>query len=146
MMQNLPYFAVGEIVKGFGRGSKQLGIATANYPPSVVQLLPKNLENGVYYGFASVNKEDVHKMVMSIGWNPFYNNTERSMETHILHNFQRDLYGEELRVCILGYIRPQQNYNTIEELIKAINSDIEYADKNLNDPDYDVFKNHTFFK
>lgn len=27
-MKGLPYFAVGEVVKGFGRGSKDLGIPT----------------------------------------------------------------------------------------------------------------------
>ena len=26
-----PYYAIGEVVKGFGRGSKQLGIPTANF-------------------------------------------------------------------------------------------------------------------
>ncbi|KAB0795661.1 hypothetical protein PPYR_09722 [Photinus pyralis] len=145
-MTNLPYFAVGEIVKGFGRGSKQLGVPTANYPPSVVNLLPSDLENGVYYGFASVNKGDIYKMVMSIGWNPFYNNTERSMETHILHKFNRDLYGEELRICILDYIRPERDFNSVEDLVKAINSDIDYADKNLNCSEYDLYRNHSFFK
>ena len=32
------------------------------------------------------------------GWNPFYNNTKRAMETHILHKFEpSDLYGQHLR-------------------------------------------------
>jgi len=37
-------------------------------------------ETGVYYGFAKVYHEDkeVEEMVMSVGFNPFYNNTVRS--------------------------------------------------------------------
>ena len=27
----LPFYAVGQVVKGFGRGSKELGIPTGNY-------------------------------------------------------------------------------------------------------------------
>lgn len=34
---------------------------------------------------------------MLIGWNPFYNNEKRAMETHILHNFDGELYGQWLK-------------------------------------------------
>ena len=34
---------------------------------------------GVYYGWASVDGGDIHKMVMSIGWNPYYKNKTKSM-------------------------------------------------------------------
>ena len=52
---------------------------TANYPASVVERLPPQLESGVYYGWAQVGAEPVYPMVMSIGWNPQYQNKERSM-------------------------------------------------------------------
>lgn len=45
----------------------------------VIKLLPADIGTGVYFGWANVDNGDVHKMVMSIGWNPFYNNTEKSM-------------------------------------------------------------------
>ena len=67
-----PIFVEGEVVKGFGRGSKELGIPTANFPESVVEGLPEGTGTGVYYGWARVDQGPVHKMVMSIGWNPFY--------------------------------------------------------------------------
>lgn len=76
-----PYFASGEVVKGFGRGSKQLGIPTANFPESVVDKLPEAYHNGVYYGWAQVEDGPVYKMVMSIGNNPYYNNEKRTMVT-----------------------------------------------------------------
>lgn len=74
-----PYFASGEVIKGFGRGSKQLGIPTANFPESVIDTLPEVYTNGVYYGFAQINNGPVYKMCMSIGNNPYYNNTKRTM-------------------------------------------------------------------
>ena len=51
----------------------------ANYPESVVDRLPPTLVSGVYYGWASVDKGPVYKMVMSIGWNPQWQNEKRSM-------------------------------------------------------------------
>lgn len=35
---------------------------------------------GVYYGWAQVGEKDtaVYPMVMSLGWNPYYNNEKRS--------------------------------------------------------------------
>ena len=41
-----PIFLFGDVVKGFGRGSRQLGIPTANFPESVVKSLPKNFNTG----------------------------------------------------------------------------------------------------
>ena len=36
---------------------------------------------------------------MSIGWNPFYENKKRAMETHIVHKFEEaDLYDKQLKV------------------------------------------------
>lgn len=52
---------------------------TANVPLEVVQKLPKDLETGVYFGWANVSNGEVHKAVLSLGWNPFYENTEKSM-------------------------------------------------------------------
>ena len=48
----LPLFIRGEVVKGFGRGSKELGCPTANFSETVVDKLPKDLPNGIYYGLA----------------------------------------------------------------------------------------------
>lgn len=70
-------------------------------------------------------------MVMSIGYNPFYNNTVRSAEVHVLHEFGADFYGVEMRLLILGYIRDEQNYDGLEALIEDINTDCEVAKKSL---------------
>lgn len=140
------------------------------------------MDTGIYYGFANVDGGPVYKMVMSIGWNPFYKNIQKSMvnscnfwfpsvktkhyillqETHILHIFTSDFYGKILKVCILGYIRPEQSYDSLgrlnkysmmpqlidsftDALIQAIKSDIAYAEKNLDSPELKGFMQHSFF-
>ena len=52
---------------------------SANFPPNVVDRLPADIEGGVYCGWASVDNGPVYKMVLSIGWNPYYHNTKKSM-------------------------------------------------------------------
>lgn len=52
---------------------------TANFPIEVVQSLPAEIETGIYFGWAKVDDGEVHKMVMSIGWNPYFVNKEKSM-------------------------------------------------------------------
>jgi riboflavin kinase len=41
--------------------------------------LPEEINTGVYYGWAKVNNGPVYKMVMSIGWNPYFKNSKKSM-------------------------------------------------------------------
>lgn len=142
----MPFFAEGIVIKGFGRGSKDLGIPTANFPNEVIETLPKEMETGIYYGFANVDRGPVYKMVMSIGWNPYFKNVKKSMESHIMHEFQSDFYGSLLKTCILGYIRPEQSYDSLDALIAAIRSDIAFADESLDKPEHSKFLEHSFFK
>ncbi|XP_023658933.1 riboflavin kinase [Paramormyrops kingsleyae] len=146
MMRSLPYFCRGEVVRGFGRGSKELGIPTANFPASVVEHLPADISTGIYYGWASLGNGDVHKMVMSIGWNPYFKNTKKSMETHVIHKFKEDFYGATLSVVLVGYIRPEKNYQSLDALIAAIKSDIEEAERRLDLPDHQKLKQDNFFR
>jgi len=126
----LPHYAQGPIVKGFGRGSTELGFPTANFADEVIEALPEALIGGIYWGLAQVDDGQVYDMVMSIGWNPFYENKKRAMETHIVHKFdEADLYGRQLKVIILGFIRPEQNFDSLEALIDAIRKDIEEGKK-----------------
>lgn len=146
MKAGLPYFTSGEIVKGFGRGSKQLGIPTANFPQHVVDKLPAEVGTGTYFGFASVDGSPVYKMVMSIGWNPYFKNEHKSMEVYILHKFENEnLYGKILKIVILGYLRPEMDFDSLDGLIKQIHDDIKNADTALDQPNYAKFRTHQFF-
>lgn len=60
-----------------------MGLNLANYPEEVVAKYSESLYTGIYCGWAKVDNGEVHKMVMSVGWNPYYNNDKKSMVSHL---------------------------------------------------------------
>lgn len=105
-----PISISGTVVKGFGRGSKELGIPTgkrkkkkknaklfrkgtnielvfiANMNEEALEEMFTECDTGVYYGWSQVGEKDttVYPMVMSLGWNPYYKNEKRSAVSHIM--------------------------------------------------------------
>ncbi|KAL1871183.1 hypothetical protein VTK73DRAFT_2234 [Phialemonium thermophilum] len=162
----------GPVISGFGRGSKELGIPTANLPvDSTATPWIADIVSGVYFGWASIALPAHHPdaaptadgtngdtstststsdgtssggggppafrifpMVMSIGYNPFYKNTVRSAEVHVLHTFGADFYGAEMRLLLLGFIREERDYASLDALIADINTDCDVARASLARP------------
>ncbi|XP_052733709.1 profilin-1-like isoform X2 [Vigna angularis] len=108
------WYIGGPVVKGFGRGSKVLGIPTANLSTKGYSDLLSEHPAGVYFGWAGLSARGVFKMVMSLGWNPYFNNKEKTIEPWLLHDFNEDFYGEELRLVIVGYIRPRPIFHPLK--------------------------------
>ncbi|CAG7819875.1 unnamed protein product [Allacma fusca] len=145
MSTTLPHFASGEVVKGFGRGSKTLGTPTANLEQCVVDKLPADFKTGIYFGWAQVNDGPVYEQVTSIGWNPYFRNQTKSMETHVIHSFTEDFYGSNLKVILVGYIRDEMDFKGLEELKAAIANDIEVSKQELLRPEFRKYKTDEFF-
>jgi len=133
-----PWFAKGPVVKGFGRGSKSLGIPTANLAPSSWNAVEGGVPaqtSGIYAGWASRgNDPTVYPTALSVGWNPHFDSAEageteshssngKTLEPWLLHEFGFDFYGEELRLVVCGYIRPEAPFTTMEALIERIRED-----------------------
>ncbi|KAG2119020.1 riboflavin kinase [Suillus discolor] len=147
----------GPVQHGFGRGSKDLGCPTANLPDDSLPPMIDAAETGVYYGYAqvtppegsssSLSDQDVRvlPMVMSFGWNPFYNNERRTAEIHIMHKFQTDFYGYDMKALVLGYIRPELHYTSREALIEDIEFDKRVALKSMARPGYEKYMTDPFF-
>lgn len=128
------------VVKGFGRGGKLLGCPTANMDMQQIGRLADEMPSGIYFGLAKLEGSDrIFKAAISVGWNPQFNNKEKTVEPHLLAELE-DFYGRELRLMILGYIRPEMRFESMEALIEAIRSDIRVTDAALDDPAYDAFK------
>lgn len=55
-------------------------IDVANMNEEALEKMFEDFTTGVYYGWAQVGEKDttVYPMVMSLGWNPYYNNEKRS--------------------------------------------------------------------
>lgn len=49
-LQRNPVKLHGDVTSGFGRGSRQLGFATANLPPTPLEQELEGLPKGVYFG------------------------------------------------------------------------------------------------
>eukprot|EP00741_Cyanophora_paradoxa_P014727 tig00020816_g14205.t1 len=135
----------GPVVTGFRRGSKMLGIPTANLPYESFKDVIHDQQAGVYFGWASVNGGEVLKTVLSIGWNPYFKNTQKTVEPYIIHKFESDFYGQELKLLICGYLRPEADFPNLESLIAAIHNDIKLGEEHLEEPGYHAFKGDPFF-
>lgn len=85
-------------------------------------------------------------MVMSIGWNPYFDNTEKTIEPWLLHDFDEDFYGEELCLAIVGYIRPEANFPSLESLVAKIHEDRIVAETALELPLYSHYRDDTYLK
>ncbi|XP_057764716.1 bifunctional riboflavin kinase/FMN phosphatase-like isoform X1 [Salvia miltiorrhiza] len=141
-----PWYIGGPVIKGYGRGSKVLGIPTANLSTEGYSDLLSEHPSGVYFGWAGLATRGVYKMVMSIGWNPYFNNTEKTIEPWLLHDFNQDFYGEDLRLAIVGYIRPEANFSSLESLVAKIHEDGEIAAKALQLPQYSKYRDDPYLK
>ncbi|KAG5454931.1 Riboflavin kinase [Clonorchis sinensis] len=136
------FYAAGKVVHGFGRGSKQLGVPTANLDASVVARLPNTIANGIYFGWARVEGYPVCKTVVSIGWNPFFRNTTRSVEAHLIERFDEDFYDRMMHLLILKYHRPERDFENLDALVDCIRDDIRQANQYLDEPEATIW-NHT---
>ncbi len=105
----------GLVVAGDARGDA-LGFPTANLRLDPRLLVPAY---GIYAG-AVLD----HRAAISIGTNPHYGGAERRVEAHLL-DFDGDLYGERLVVQLWRRLRDEAQFESEEELVAQIASDVE---------------------
>lgn len=114
------YALSGPIVHGDGRG-RRINIPTANihYPES--KLLPVN---GIYACWAWIGTER-HMAATNIGVNPTFTPDKRTVnvEAHIL-DFDRDLYGQELKLEFITRLRDELKFDSVDSLLAQIHADI----------------------
>jgi FAD synthase len=95
---------------------------SANMDPAKLQAQLEILKPGIYCGRAILHGV-TYGMSLSVGWSPFYNNPEKTVEAHLLHSFEEDFYGATLQVVVEGFIREESSFNSLDELIAAIEAD-----------------------
>ncbi|EAX98844.1 Riboflavin kinase / FAD synthetase family protein [Trichomonas vaginalis G3] len=118
----LPTHFSGTVVKGFQRGSRQLGFPTANIDPKSWTIDLSEDDFGVYCGICSINNGPEYKCVFSIGKNVTFEMTTPTFEVHIL-NFDEDIYGEKITVYVHHFIRKMRAFKSIEDLKSRISQD-----------------------
>ncbi len=150
-----PVILEAAIVHGFKRGSKELGIPTANLNMEELGSIGDGLETGIYYGHADL-KGNRYIAVVSVGWNPYYKNEKKTIEAHLLAQLE-DFYGERMTLTLNGFLRSEANFESlgaslfshssseyrnsfyflkfflIDDLISCIHSDIERSREKLRE-------------
>ena len=117
-----PYSISGTVVKGKQLG-RTIGFPTANlHPEESYKLIP---QNGVY-AIRAIYKDEIFKGMLNIGVRPTVDGTSKTIEAN-LFDFDREIYGEELRVELLHYLRPEQKFDGLPALVAQINLDKERA-------------------
>lgn len=121
-MLGYPYFIMGEVIKGNQIG-RTMDARTVNIHPPDNKMLPPY---GVYK--TSVTVEDKkYKSITNIGLCPTVRSDSMvTAETHIF-DFEKDIYGDNIKVEFEKFIRYEKKFDNIEELKRQIALDISEA-------------------
>lgn len=111
-----PWFITGEVIHGEKRG-RDLGYPTANIR------LDKNcgLRHGIYAVRVGIGSQRIDG-VASFGRRPTFDNGAPLLEI-FLFDFKGDLYGKQLDVAFISYIRDELKFDGIEPLIRQMDDD-----------------------
>mgnify|MGYP000093891953 CR=1 FL=1 len=114
------YSFSGTVVNGKKLGEK-IGFPTANInikenykliPKTGVYAIKSKIDDAVYYG------------MMNIGYRPTVDGDHQTIEAH-LFNFNGNLYGAFLKIDLLYFLRDEQKFDSVDELVLQINQDKE---------------------
>jgi len=116
------YTILGTVKAGEKLG-KKLGYPTANLSAHSEQFPP----NGVYLAEAWIQGVLYHGVV-NLGYRPTVSGgrSERVLEIYLL-DFNRDIYGENVEVRFVRYLRPERKFDNLEALVRQIDVDVQQA-------------------
>ena len=123
------YQIKGKVIEGQKLG-RTIGFPTANLEIPPEKFLPGK---GVYTVMVNGDKSNLTDLwgVMNIGDRPTVSGKNISIEVHIL-DWKGDLYGENLTVTLINFLRPEQKFNSLDALKIQIQKDCQQARKSLN--------------
>ncbi|MER5530992.1 bifunctional riboflavin kinase/FAD synthetase [Streptomyces sp. NPDC002677] len=115
-----PHRVEGVVVRGAQRG-RELGFPTAN-----VETLPHTAipADGVYAGYLHAQGE-VMPAAVSVGTNPQFEGTERTVEAYAIDRVGLDLYGLHVAVDFLAYVRGQAKFDSLDALLEQMAEDVK---------------------
>ncbi|AOT68231.1 bifunctional riboflavin kinase/FAD synthetase [Geosporobacter ferrireducens] len=115
-----PFSITGTVVRGKGRGGKQLGFPTANIETDAPFVLPSP---GVYYT-KTVLDQRIYNSATNVGYNPTFGDNPISIETHLI-DFDDTIYGKKIEVSFLYRARKEIKFSSKEELIVQMSMDLK---------------------
>ena len=116
------YTILGTVTRGDNLG-KKIGFPTANLSAHSEQFPP----NGVYVAEARIDGE-LYRGVINLGIRPTVSSgkSERVLEIH-LFDFNRDIYGHDVEVRFLKFLRSEKKFQDLHTLVQQIRQDVEQA-------------------
>lgn len=116
------FFIQGNVIKGEKLASR-LGFPSANinYPDEKIKI-----PFGVYYVVVSIAGVD-YNGILNFGVSPTFDNEQNvKTEVHIL-DFDKDIYGEKIKISFVTKIRNQQKFENVDKLKTQIQRDIAFV-------------------
>src|SRR5436309_3260065 len=116
------YTILGTVVRGDDLGRK-IGFPTANLSAHSEQFPP----NGVYFAEAKLDGV-VYPGMVNLGFRPTMSSggSERILEVYLL-DFNHDVYGKDLKLRFLRYLRPERKFENVDALVHQIERDVQQA-------------------
>jgi riboflavin kinase/FMN adenylyltransferase len=114
------WFVLGSVQHGDKRG-RQLGFPTAN-----VRLPDCGLAHGIYAVRVRLGSGPFYDGVASYGRRPTFDDGAPLLETY-LFDFSGDLYGQEIAVEFVGYIRGEERFDSADALVARMHIDASAA-------------------
>jgi riboflavin kinase/FMN adenylyltransferase len=110
----------GEVIRGAGRG-RTINFPTANIDYPRQKAIPSN---GIYACWAHLGDEKF-MAATNIGFNPTFTPERQtpSLEAYLL-DFDRDIYGQQVKLEFVSRIRNELKFNSVEALIWKIQEDV----------------------
>lgn len=123
-MLGSPYFVQGIVRKGNQIG-RTIGFPTVNILPEEEKLLPPN---GVYKTEVIVD-ERIYEAITNVGCKPTVTEDKQIFIESYLYNFRENIYGKQIEVHFLEFMRKEQKFESIEELKKQLQKDMQLGQK-----------------
>ena len=117
-MLGIPYYVEGTVERGLGLGTG-FGFPTVNIP--IRETSP--LASGVYRTAVKIG-DRLYTGVTNVGSCPTVKEREIHTET-LIADFDGNLYGQNIRIYFLGYLREERLFDSVDELRDQI-----YFDRN----------------
>lgn len=128
LMLGRPYEVRGTVQEGDRRG-QLIGFPTANIPVTKMMAWPAD---AVYAGWCDLPDGSCHPCAINIGRRPtFYEHAEQSLlEAHLI-DFDGDLYGVQVAVSFVAFLRSERKFEGIDQLAIQLKKDVDEARKLL---------------
>lgn len=120
----VPYLVSGSVVHG-NRVGRTLGFPTVNLLPGENKLLPPN---GVYYSKVYYRGRN-YPSISNVGCKPTVTEEGTVGVESYLYDFDGDIYGQEIKVELLSFLRPEQRFADVEALKKQLQEDIAAGER-----------------